>query len=70
MSSETEFRCNFCGREIVLKSTNEDYRGFCRPGYGIDYSKNNWSLNLYSCLEGPHICYRCLETLAEFDGEN
>ena len=61
MSSKTDFKCDFCQREIV-KATKNGLRGYCAVQSGI-VSQVIWSSNPYDRINGPHICSDCITSL-------
>ena len=62
MSSETKFKCNFCGKKIVTDSINQDFMGFCI------YHPRKVSTDLFDKLNGPHICHTCVEAIITTHG--
>ena len=62
MSAKIDFDCNFCGRRLVDKSVNEEFKGFCIDPDEIprgSVATNNLRVN----IDGPHICLTCLSSI-------
>jgi len=55
MSSETKFKCDFCGGNIVTTKSSDGLQGWTRSA-----STDNFTWNLESSLRGPHICTSCV----------
>lgn len=58
MSSTIKFYCNFCGKQIISNSTDEDTMGWCQPPGWVN--EGCFSNDLRSNVEGPHICQTCI----------
>ena len=60
MSSETEFKCDFCSG-IIVHATKLGARGYC--GIVRDNEVARWCINPFEKINGPHICEQCVNSL-------
>jgi len=64
MTAKIEYKCNFCGREIITNYSERNFQGFC--GIQLCGSVDSFSNDLEKNIQGPHICRICIDNINSF----